>query len=135
MSATADERLVVMLEARISEFEKRMRQAERTGSDSYRRMRRGSQSATRGMEQDMVRSTSRINQALATTSSKIGSFGKAFLGGFVCAAAFTAITPVSEYRNWIAAGSAKLLALGGAQRQDEAVQPQMNAGWSWWFTR
>ena len=48
---------------------------------------------------------------------------------------FTAITPVSEYRNWIAAGSAKLLALGGAQRQDEAVQPQMNAGWSWWFTR
>jgi secreted trypsin-like serine protease len=48
---------------------------------------------------------------------------------------FTAITPVSEYRNWIAAGSAKLLALGAEQRSEEAVQPQMNAGWSWWFTR
>ncbi len=31
-SVGADERLVVMLEARISEFEKRMRQAEGTGA-------------------------------------------------------------------------------------------------------
>ena len=48
---------------------------------------------------------------------------------------FTAITPVSEHRNWIASGSAKLLALGAGPRSEEAVQPQMNAGWSWWFTR
>ncbi len=48
---------------------------------------------------------------------------------------FTAITPVSEYRNWIAAGSARLLALGSEHRSEEAVQPQANASWSWWFTR
>lgn len=48
---------------------------------------------------------------------------------------FTAITPVSEHRNWIAAGSARLLSLGAERRPEEAVQPQMNAGWSWWLTR
>lgn len=48
---------------------------------------------------------------------------------------FTAITPVSEYRNWIATGSARLLALGAEGRSDEAVQPQLSSGWSWWFSR
>lgn len=77
------ERLVVMLEARISEFEKRMAKAERTGTGSYRKLRSGSSSATRAMEQDMLRSSSRINQALATTSAGVGSFAKAFAGGLV----------------------------------------------------
>ncbi|MDX3805474.1 S1 family peptidase [Bosea thiooxidans] len=48
---------------------------------------------------------------------------------------FTAITPVSEHQNWIAAGSAKLLTLDANDRSEEAVQPQMNSGWSWWFSR
>lgn len=79
----ADERLIVMLEARITEFEKRMRQAENRGTRTYQGLRRGSRSATQQMEQDMVRSTTRINQALASTSSRIGLFGKAFAGGLV----------------------------------------------------
>ncbi|WP_306752093.1 tape measure protein [Paracoccus actinidiae] len=77
----ADERLVVMLEARISEFEKRMRQAESRGTRTYQGLERNSRSATRQMEQDMLRSTSRINQALAATSTRIGAFGKAFIAG------------------------------------------------------
>lgn len=95
MSASADERLVVMLEARITEFEKRMNRAERAGTDSYRRLRRGSTSATRQMEADMVRSTGRINQALAATGTQIGSFAKSFavgLAGGVVAAAFAGFT-------------------------------------------
>ncbi|MGP9804484.1 hypothetical protein [Paracoccus sp. NSM] len=82
----ADERLVVALEARVSEFERRMKQAEQRGSRSYRELRRNSQTATRQMEADMLRATSSMNTALATTSAKIGSFGKAFLGSFAVGA-------------------------------------------------
>lgn len=79
----ADERLVVMLEARISEFEKRMQQAERRGTRTYQGLSRNSRSATRQMEADMLRSTTAINRAVASTSSKIGGLAKAFAGGIV----------------------------------------------------
>ena len=74
----ADERLIVMLEARISEFEKRMAKAEGTATRSYKGMRRGSQSATRAMERDMALASVRINQSLASISGQIGKFGAAF---------------------------------------------------------
>lgn len=96
MADGADERLVVMLEARISEFEKRMAKAERTGTGSYNRLRRGSSSATRQMEADMVRSTSRINQALASTSSQVGSFAKSFAVGFAGGIVATALSGFSR---------------------------------------
>ncbi|RMC35358.1 tape measure protein [Paracoccus alkanivorans] len=73
-----DERLVVMLEARITEFEKRMRQAEQRGTKTYTGLRNRSRSATRAMEADMIRSTTAINRALATTAARIGAFGAAF---------------------------------------------------------
>lgn len=76
----SDERLVVMLEARISEFEKRMRQAEQRGTRTYQNLRRNSRSATAQMEADMARSTASINRALATTAARIGAFGAAFAG-------------------------------------------------------
>jgi len=78
-----EERLIVALEARIRDFEKNMIKAEKRGTQSYQRLRSGSRMATSGMERDMLRSTSRINQALASTSSQIGAFGKAFLAGAV----------------------------------------------------
>ncbi|MEQ8446914.1 MAG: tail tape measure protein [Pelagibacterium sp.] len=77
------ERLVVLLEARIRDFEKNMAKASGTATKSYGRMRKDSTTATGRMERDMVRSTGRINQALAMTSSKIGGFGKAMIGGLV----------------------------------------------------
>lgn len=77
------ERLIVLLEARIRDFEKNMAKASGTADRSYDRMRRGSRSATRQMEADMARSAGRINQALAATSTRIGAFGRAFLGGVV----------------------------------------------------
>ncbi|MFD1341451.1 hypothetical protein [Litorisediminicola beolgyonensis] len=78
-----EERLIVALEARIRDFERNMARAERTGTRSYQGLQRRSRSATAAMERDMVRSTNRINQALATTSSRIGAFGKAFIAGTV----------------------------------------------------
>lgn len=82
---SADERLIVMLEARIADFEKRMIAAEKRGTKTYNGLQRGSARATAQMEADMMRSTSRINQALASTSGKLGAFGKAFVAGAVTA--------------------------------------------------
>lgn len=96
MSQSADERLVVMLEARVSDFEKRMRNAEGTGTNSYNRLRRGSRGATQQMEADMLRSTTRINQALASTSTKIGSFAKTFALGFAGGAIAAAIAGLTS---------------------------------------
>lgn len=84
---SADERLVVMLEARVAEFERRMRQAEQRGTRTYHGLSRDSRSATRQMEADMLRSTSRINTALASTSAGIGGLGRALGVGISAAAA------------------------------------------------
>lgn len=86
-----EERLIVALEARIRDFEKNMVKAERRGTQSYTRLRTDSRSATAAMEADMIRSTSRINQALASTSSRVGAFGKAFAATAVVAG-FAALT-------------------------------------------
>lgn len=91
MPATDEERLVVSLEARIRDFERNMQKAERTGSGSFNRLRQGSRGATQAMESDMIRSTQRINQALAQTSTRIGSFGKALIGGLALGAGIGAL--------------------------------------------
>lgn len=76
------ERLVVLLEARIRDFEKNMQKASGTADKSYGRMRKGSRSATRQMEQDITRANQRINQAVASTSTQIGALGRTFAAGF-----------------------------------------------------
>lgn len=78
-----EERLIVTLEARIRDLERNMAKASGVTARTYREMSLGSKKATQNMEQDMIRSTTRINQALAQTSTKIGTFGKAMIGGFV----------------------------------------------------
>ncbi len=115
----ADERLVVLLEARISEFEKRMAKAEGRGTRTYQNLRRGSKGATAQMEEDMNRASGRINQALAAVSGRIGTFGKAFLGGFIGAAALETLRgAVSRVAD---------LAQGVAQVGDEARRAGMSA--------
>lgn len=81
-----DERLVVLLEARVSEFEKRMLQAEQRGTRTYQGLSRGSRSATRQMEADMIRSANSVNRAVASTSTKIGGLGRLLAGGLSAAA-------------------------------------------------
>ena len=63
------ERLFVQLEARVADFERRMRQAEQRGTRTYTNLQRGSRTATRRMEADMTRSATRINTALASTAT------------------------------------------------------------------
>ena len=72
------ERLFVALEARVNNFEKEFKRAERTGTRTYQSLRQNSSRATRQMEQDATRSASRINQAFATIGTNIGSYSKAF---------------------------------------------------------
>ena len=88
----ADERLIVMLEARITEFEKRMRQAEARGTRTYTGLRRDSAGATRQMEADAARAAASVNSSLASVSGRIGDFAKAFAGGFLAAGAAAAVT-------------------------------------------
>lgn len=72
------ERLFVQLEGRISDFEKKMKQAERRGTRTYNKLQRDSRSATRRMERDMSRASGRINLAMASTSTAIGTVSRAF---------------------------------------------------------
>lgn len=96
MPATDEERLVVLLEARIKDLEKNMAKASGVTAKTYREMSLGSKKATANMERDMIRSTTRINQALATTSTRIGSFGKAFIGGLAVGAAVGALEGIRQ---------------------------------------
>jgi hypothetical protein len=91
-----EERLIVQLEARVSDFEKKMRQAEQRGSRSYSGLRRDSRSATRQMEQDMTRATGRINQAVAATAGQIGSLGKTFISGLAVGAVTTGVAMITS---------------------------------------
>lgn len=91
-----EERLVVLLEARIRDLEKNMAKASGVTAKTYREMSLGSKRATAQMEADMVRSTTRINQALAHTSTRIGSFGKAFIGGLAVGAAVGALEGIRQ---------------------------------------
>ena len=74
---SADERLVVMLEARIKDFEKRMAQAERSGTKTYQGLQRGSKTMTTQMEQDLARSGARLNSILAGVTTRIGALSAA----------------------------------------------------------
>ena len=76
--ATDEERLVVLLEARIRDFERNMQKASGTATREYGRMRQDSRSATSAMEGDMQRTTSRMNQALASFSTRAGAMASAF---------------------------------------------------------
>ena len=76
------ERLVLLLEARIRDFERNMQKASGAADKSFNRMQKQSRSATQQMERDMARASSRINQALASTSSQIGALGRTFAGAF-----------------------------------------------------
>lgn len=46
---------------------------------------------------------------------------------------FTALTPISEHRDWISQASARLLALGADTRQGDPIPSR--AVYSWWFSR
>jgi hypothetical protein len=83
MSQTDEERLVIMLEARIKDLERNMAKASGTTEREFRKMSQSSKRATDQMEKDAIRSTTRINQAFAQVSTKIGAMGKAFAGGLV----------------------------------------------------
>lgn len=83
MADGADERLVVMLEARISEFEKRMATAERRGTRTYGALRKGARTAATSMERDLAQSSARVNQSLASVSAGVGKLATAFAGGLI----------------------------------------------------
>lgn len=78
--AEENEQLVVDLVARVGQFEREMKRAEGTGTQSFSELRRGSASATKAMADDFDRSSRRVNEALSSTSMRIGEFSRAAAG-------------------------------------------------------
>ncbi|KQY21028.1 hypothetical protein [Rhizobium sp. Root483D2] len=105
---TDEERLVVSLEARVNDFEKKWKQAERTGTNVFTGLRRSSKTATQQMEDDAVRSTTRINQALATVGTKVGNFGKAFAGGLAAGVVGMGVAGIISQIQQVAKGVAQI---------------------------
>jgi len=87
----SDEQLVVLMEARIREFERDMLKAEKRGTRTYNNLERGSTRATRRMETDMSRAALRTNTALTSISSRVGAVGQALGRGGPMAAGFAAV--------------------------------------------
>lgn len=77
------ERLVVLLEARMRDFERNMLKAAGISQRDFNTIRRNSKSASTQMEADWLRTTNRINQALAAGTMKIGAYAKSFATGLV----------------------------------------------------
>ncbi|WP_246231096.1 hypothetical protein [Rhizobium oryzihabitans] len=119
MSQTDEERLVIMLEARIKDLERNMAKASGTTEREFRKMSMSSKRATDQMEKDAIRSTTRINQAMATVGTKIGGVGKAFAGGLVGTIVGAGIAGVI--------GSVKQVADGIAEIADQARMAGLSA--------
>ncbi|MBV2144404.1 hypothetical protein KUG47_12960 [Falsochrobactrum sp. TDYN1] len=102
------ERLFVALEARVNNFEKEFKRAERTGTRTYQNLQRNSSRATRQMERDANRSASRVNQAFATIGTKIGGYSKAFAGGIWGGIAAGGLTGVAVAVRGVASSFAEL---------------------------
>ena len=103
MSETSqnNEQLLYSVVVRLGDMEKQLKRAADSATGTYRLMKKESKSATDNMAKDAERATTRINRALASTSSKIGllsktyasaeqSFSQSFKGLFIgLAGAFT----------------------------------------------
>lgn len=76
--ALDEEGMFLLLEARTNQLERDFKRANQTVTRNFQQMQRATRTATLQMERDTVRATTRIQQALASTSQRVGSFGKAF---------------------------------------------------------
>lgn len=103
-----EERLVILLEARIKDLERNMAKASGTTEREFRKMSMSSKRATDQMEKDALRSSTRINQAMAQVSTKIGSVGKAFAGGLVAGVVGGGIAGIITEIQQIAKGIASI---------------------------
>lgn len=72
------EQLIYTIEARIGELEKGMKKATGTANAAYREMKKSSRSATNQMASDAERSARRVNQAMASTTSRIGLLSRSY---------------------------------------------------------
>jgi tape measure domain-containing protein len=81
-----NEQLAIEVIAKIGDLEKQMAKAAGVTARAYREMSLSSRKATRQMESDAIRSTLRINQAIASVGSRVGDFGKSFAAGLITTA-------------------------------------------------
>ena len=73
-----NEQLLYSIVVRLGDMEKQMKRAADSAAGTYRIIKKESKSATEDMAKDAERATTRINRALASTSSKIGLLSKTY---------------------------------------------------------
>lgn len=81
--AEKKEQLAIDIIAKLNNLEKQMAKASGITARAYREMSLNSRRATKQMENDAIRSSVRINQALASINGKVGAYSKAFGAGIV----------------------------------------------------
>lgn len=89
--AVDDQRLTLVLEARVTEFERRMANAEKRAAANFRKMQVDSAAAAKSLEGNMTRAGAKIDTALASVNTRVAGFGKTFaasLAGGAVAGAF-----------------------------------------------
>lgn len=82
-NVTDNERLMVLVEARITDLERNMKKASTTTGREFGKMRKDAGSATRSMERDVQHASTRIRQATTSIGGSIGAMSKAFAGGII----------------------------------------------------
>lgn len=114
-----NEQLGIDIVTKLGELEKQMAKANGITARAYREMTLSSRKATKQMEDDAIRSTVRINQALASVGTKVGAFGKAmtsalgtlgggFAGGLIGGMAAGSLTQIVGNLGSIAKGIAEV---------------------------
>lgn len=108
MAESDEEKLVIDIVAKLNNLEKQMAKANQITARAYRDMSRNSGRATKQMEDDAIRSSTRVNQAFATISTKVGDYGKAFAGGLWAGVAAGGIAGVAAAVRNVTASFAEL---------------------------
>lgn len=96
--AEAAEQLVVLLEARVRDFERNMQRAARSANDNFGGIEDRGRRMGRNLERDLASSTARINNTLSGMGKGAGSaFGNSLKAGLATAAAGLSVGKLAEY--------------------------------------
>jgi gas vesicle protein len=126
-NVTDSERLMVLVEARITDLERNMKKASATTGREFGKMRRDAGGATTAMERDMQRASTRINQATTSIAGSVGAMSKAFAGGLIGGVAAMGVTGIVRQMRDVAESVANIGS--EAQRAGVSVQAFQELGY------
>ena len=124
--AEAAEQLVVLLEARVRDFEKNMQRASRSANDNFGSIENRGRRMGRNLERDLASSTARINTTLAGMGQGVGN-SLASIGAQATAAlgAVLSVNELKKYADTWTETANKIAAAGEAAENVGARQSEL----------